>query len=184
MPGWHLADAELLAAENKYTFYKPNRELLARVARGEVVKLIFRFESDDPETPSAERMRVLVDEAIDGVNFKGRLDNEPRYITDLKADDPVEFEARHVISTERDDGDNIVERFIKKCFVTKRVLGEGYQVGYLYREESEREDDSGWRITSNTGTDDSMDGAANVGAASIGSNRPDAAVRGRLVSGG
>jgi hypothetical protein len=135
---------------------------------GEVVKLIFRFDSEDPEAPSAERMWVLVDEVQGQGRFNGRLNNEPRYIKDLKLDDPVQFEACHIINTEHDDDDNIVERYIKRCFVSKRVLNEGYKVGYLYREEPDEERDSGWRITSNTESDEYMDDPGNVAYVSLG----------------
>lgn len=168
MPSWHLANADEIASQHKYTFYKPSREVIGRVVPGEVVKLIFQFESDDPEAPGAERMWVLVDEADDGTHFKGRLNNDPRHIQDLKLDDPVEFESCHIINTEHDDNDNIVERYIKRCFVTKRVLNEGHKVGYLYREEPDEEKDSGWRITSNTETDEYMDDSNNVAYVSLG----------------
>jgi hypothetical protein len=168
MPSWHLENADQIAAENKYTFYKPSRDIILRVMPGEVVKLIFRFDSDDPQAPAAERMWVRVDEVIAGGRFRGRLDNEPRYIKDLKPDDPLEFEACHIINTEHDDNDNLVELYIKRCFVTKRVLDEGFSVGYLYREEPDREDDSGWRVTSNTESDEYMDDSANIAYVSLG----------------
>lgn len=168
MPSWHLENADEIASQYKYTFYKPTREIIKQVVPGEVVKLIFRFESDESEAPRAERMWVLVDEVRDGIHFKGRLNNEPRYIQDLKLDDPVEFEACHIINTEHDDDDNPVDRYIKRCFVTKRVLDEGLKVGYLYREEPDEERDSGWRITSNTETDEYMDDADNVAYVSLG----------------
>lgn len=168
MPSWHLEDADQIAAENKYTFYKPSREIIEKVKPGEVVKLIFRFECDDPEAPAAERMWVLVDQVQGKGRFRGRLNNEPRHIQDLKLDDPVEFEACHIINTEHDDDDNIVERYIKRCFVTKRVLDEGYKIGYLYREAPDEERDSGWRITSNTESDEYMEDSNNVAYVSLG----------------
>ncbi len=168
MPSWQLENADVIAAENKYTFYKPSKELIERVAPGEVVKLIFQFESDDPEAPAAERMWVLVDEVLGNGRFKGRLNNEPRYIQDLKLDDPVEFEARNIINTEHDDHDNLVERYIKRCFVTKCVLNDGLKVGYLYREEPDEEGDSGWRITSDTESDEYMENADNIAYVSLG----------------
>jgi hypothetical protein len=163
-----LINADPIAAENKYTFYKPSPEIISRVTAGETVKLIFGFESDDPNAPRAERMWVVVDEVKGSGRFKGRLDNEPKYIQDLKHGDPVEFEACHIINTEHDDNNNVVERYIKRCFVTKRVLNEGLKVGYLYREEPDEEKDSGWRITSNTESEEYMDDSQNVAYVSLG----------------
>ncbi len=59
MPSWYLANADEIASQHKYTFYKPSPEVIGRVAPGEVVKLIFQFESDDPEAPGAERCGYL-----------------------------------------------------------------------------------------------------------------------------
>ena len=168
MPSWHLEDADPIAAENPYTFYKPSRELISRVRPGEVVKLIFCFTSDDPEAPRAERMWVLVDEVLPDESFRGRLNNEPRHIQDLKLDDPVSFQACHVINTEHDDDDNLVERYIKRCFVTKRILDDGQLVGYLYREEPDEEKDSGWRLTANDESDDYMSDSENLAYVSLG----------------
>jgi hypothetical protein len=168
MQSWYLADADELAADYKYTFYKPSEKVIQEIAIGEVVKLIFRFESENPEAPAAERMWVLVDEMTDQGCFKGRLNNEPMYITDLKLDDHIEFKSCHIISTEHNDTDNIVERYIKRCYVTNRVLYDGKPAGYLYREEPDHEDDSGWRITANDETDEYMENSKNSSYVSLG----------------
>lgn len=168
MKSWHLANADEIAQENRYTFYKPSDRIIQKVAVGEVVKLIFRFESEDPDAPAAERMWVLVDEVGPQGHFKGRLNNEPRHIVDLKLDDPVEFQPCHIINTEHDDNDNLVEKYIKRCFVTNRVLRDGVPVGYLYREEPDHEDDSGWRFTANDETDEYMEDSDNSAYVSIG----------------
>jgi hypothetical protein len=168
MPTWQLVDADPIAAENPYTFYKPSRDLIARVRPGETVKLIFRFDSTDSKAPSAERMWVVVEEVRSDGAFRGRLDNEPRYIADLKIGDPVEFNSCHIISTEHDDNDNLVERYITRCFVTNRVLVDGRRVGYLYREEPDEEEDSGWRLTANDESDEYMSNAENLAYVSLG----------------
>lgn len=169
-PSWFLVDADELVSQYKYTFYKTPRNLIGKVSVGEVVKLIFRFESDDPEAPGAERMWVLVDEIGQGGTFKGRLDNDPKYIQELKAGDPISFSACHIINTEHDDddNDNLVERYIKRCFVTNRVLNDGMRAGYLYREEPDEEKDSGWRITANDESDEYMDDSKNCAYVSLG----------------
>lgn len=168
MPSWHLADAAELAARHPYTFYKSPPEAIAQVRPGEVVKLIFAFHSDDPHAPGAERMWVLVDTLEPHGRFTGKLDNMPGYIQDLQAKDPVAFEARHIINTQHDDDDNLVNRYAGLCFVTKRVLEDGAPVGYLYREEPDNDDDSGWRFTANDESDDYMHDSANVALVSLG----------------
>ena len=64
-----------------------------------------------------------------------------------------------MINTEHDDDDNLVARYIKRCFVTRRVADDGQPVGYLDREEPDEENDSGWRITANDESDEYMSDA-------------------------
>lgn len=171
MPSWRLIDADIIALEHKYTFYKPSRELIRQLKPGEIVKLIFEFDSDDPEMPRAERMWVQVDEIDELGGFKGRLNNKPMYIKDIKLDDPVQFQACHIISTahnHQDDQENLVERYIKRCDVTHRILYDRQKVGYLYREDPSDEDDSGWAFTANDESDEYMDTSANVAYVSLG----------------
>ncbi|MES2319055.1 MAG: DUF2185 domain-containing protein [Pseudomonadota bacterium] len=168
MPSWHLENADTTAAENKYTFFKSPRETIALVTPGEVVKLIFVFESEDPDAPRAERMWVLVDSIEPSGKYVGRLNNHPSWIKDIKLDDPVTFDATNIINTEHDDDDNLVERFIKRCYVTNRVLKDGAKVGYLYREAPDNERDSGWRFTANDESDEYMDDSKNTVFVSVG----------------
>lgn len=168
MPSWSLKDADAIADANKYTFYKPRRELIAKVKPGEVVKLMFGFESDRPDTPEAERMWVLVDRVYADGRFEGRLNNEPEWITDLEIEDRVDFNAAHIIDTEHDDTDNLVRRYQDRCLVTKRILEDGCKVGYLYREAAEAEQDSGWRITANDESAEYMSEADNCRLVSVG----------------
>ena len=168
MPTWQLENADEIAAANKYTFFKSPRETISMVRPSEVVKLIFVFDSDNPDAPRAERMWVIVNHVYPDGSFVGRLDNEPQWIQDLKLGDEVTFDARHIINTEHDSDDNIVERYIKRCFVTQRILRDGAKVGYLYREEPDNEKDSGWRFTANDESDEYMDNSKNIAFVSVG----------------
>ena len=55
------------------------------------------------------------------------------------------------------------------------MLDDGQLVGYLYREEPDQENDSGWRITANDESDEYMDDAGNIAYVSLGAvlNRDD-----------
>lgn len=168
MTAWTLEDTDKIAAAHKYTFYKPPRDIIALVKLGEVVKLIFCFESDDPEAPRAERMWVLVDEIDANGRFFGRLNNEPRWMEGLKLGDRVSFDASNIINTEHDDNNNLVESYLKRCYITKRILKDGAKVGYLYRESPDRENDSGWRFTANDESDEYMNESENLCYVSVG----------------
>jgi hypothetical protein len=168
MPSWHLEDASRRAEQNRYTFYKPGPAEISQIKAGELVKLIFHFESDHPDAPDAERMWVIVD-AIDGAGgFTGRLDNTPRWIKDLHPGDLITFRDVHIINTEHDDHDNIVNRYLPRCFVTKRILVDRQRVGYLYRETPDNEKDSGWRIMAGDESQEYMDDATNTSFVSLG----------------
>lgn len=165
---WKLEDAQKLADEFPYTFHKPSKEVVSQLKEGNQAKLIFEFESDDPEAPKAERMWVEITEVKNGM-FSGYLDNEPAYIKDLKHKDPVVFRECHIIDTDLDDPvPSITDKYIKRCFVTHNILYEGRKVGYLYREEPDYDDDSGWRFTAGDETDEYMEDSDNSSYVSLG----------------
>jgi len=172
---WKLADAQKIADEFPYTFYKPSKEVVSQLKVGNQAKLIFEFESDELEAPSAERMWVEITCIKKGV-FSGYLDNDPQYIRDLKHKDPIEFSDHHIIDTDlKDPVVSIADKYIKRCFVTHNILYEGRKVGYLYREETDYDDDSGWRFTAGDETDEYMEDSDNSSYVSLGSvlNRDD-----------
>lgn len=168
MPIWQLDDPTDIAAANKYTFYKPSPEVLSKVSVGEVVKLIFRGESDDADSVHVERMWVIVDVVHPGGRFEGRLDNDPFNIRGLQAGDPVSFEARHIIQTEHREPHDFTARFVKRAFVTHRILRDDQPVSFLYREAPDDEQDSGWRFTAGDETDEYMADVNNMSYVSLG----------------
>ncbi|ESU20217.1 hypothetical protein FSS13T_27460 [Flavobacterium saliperosum S13] len=48
------------------------------------------------------------------------------------------------------------------CFATDKITVEGMEIGYMYREESEEEIDSGWRFFSGTEDQDYVDNPNNT----------------------
>lgn len=131
MASWTLVDASAIAVRHPYTFYKPDAETIDRVAAGESVKLIFAFDTDNPDAPRAERLWVTVEGIEADGAFSGRLDNYPQYIRDLSLGERIVFEARHIINTEHDPRETPISRYARRCFVTRRVIDEGKAVGYL-----------------------------------------------------
>ena len=132
------------------------------MAPGNQVKLIFCFDSDEPDMPRAERMWVTVDEVASG-SFKGTLDNEPKHMTQISIGDAVQFKACHIINTDIDDPTaESFERYFKRCFVTQRILEGGEKPGYVYREPPERDDDSGWRFLVGDESDEYVNDSSNT----------------------
>ena len=165
---WWLTDATESQQRSPYTFYKPSNTTIGQLITGSLVKLIFEFDDPDPDVPSAERMWVKV-RKIDGGRFLGELDNVPHHIKTLQLGACVEFESRHIIQTDIDEvAPDLVQKYLPRCFVTRKVLYDGEKVGRAYREEPEGENDSGWRILAGNETEEYMDDEENVFFVSLG----------------
>ncbi|MBQ5947201.1 DUF2185 domain-containing protein [Massilia sp. ST3] len=172
MPSWRLDNGAELAARYRYTFHRPSDARIARVGPGDSVKLIFRFDSDEPDAPEAERMWVEVESADGAGGFTGRLDNVPGHIKDLQLGDPLAFRDIHIIALQSPDGgageETLPSRYSGRCFVTRKILYEGERIGYFFREAPGADDDSGWRIMAGDEDDDYMNDDDNVFYVSLG----------------
>ena len=148
---WHLENGDERVRDSKYTFYKPSQSIVSKLVPGNYCKLIFNFNSDNAEHPSAERMWAII-QKIENGKFIGQLDNVPLYIKDLQAGDFIEFEAKHIIDVDIEDNEpNIVEKYLDRCFATKNIIYKKEKIGYLYREDPMKGEkngfkDSGWRF--------------------------------------
>lgn len=165
---WWLADAQKLADDYPYTFHKPSYEVVQMLKPEDEVKLIFRFDSDDPEAPNAERMWVQITKKSNR-EFEGVLHNEPAYIKDLKYGELLTFKEKHIIQVSIDDPvPSKTDKYLPRCFVTQRIMRDGQKIGYLYREEPDREEDSGWRFMCGDESDEYMDDVENICLVSLG----------------
>jgi hypothetical protein len=175
LPGsWRLTDIEEHVKSCKYTFYRPSVEVISQLAKGDLVKLIFEFDSENPEHPNAERMWVRVIER-EKDHMKGLLDNSPFFLSDLYWGDLINFESKHILDSDLDDEvPDLVEPYRKFCIVTKRILKQKTNVNYLYREEplpkkkDEDIEDSGWRIFSGNEDEDFIEEADNFSKVTLG----------------
>jgi hypothetical protein len=175
VPGsWRLVDSEELAKQYKYTYYKPSRKITNQLKVGNLAKLNFQFESTNNEDPSGERMWVIITE-VNQNTFKGTLDNNPFYLSELYYQDEIEFEHKHIIDHDLEISEpNLVDKYYDRCFVTNKVLYENAKVNYLYREEPMEKDDdrdyvdTGWRILAGDETDEYMDDPNNTNLVSLG----------------
>lgn len=171
---WSLVDSEELAKEHKYTYYKPSRKITNQLKIGNLVKLNFQFESTNDEDPLGERMWVIITE-INQDKFKGTLDNNPFYLSELYYQDVIEFEHKHIIDHDLEISEpNLVSKYHDRCFVNNQILYDGEFVNYLYREEPMEDDeerdyvDTGWRLMTGKETDEYMDNSDNFSFVSLG----------------
>ena len=174
MRSWKLDNAKDVQKEFPYTFYKPSEEIISKLKVGDIVKLIFSFESDEPNVPRAERMWVII-QSINSESYVGTLDNDPYHIKDIKAGDRVDFRKEHIIDFDtiedlgiEDTNADIIESYFKKCFVSNQIMNEGFKVGRLYKEKPEDEDDTGWVLLSNYESQEYMDDSSNMQFIAIG----------------
>ena len=164
---WSLDNAAEVQKEFPYTFYRPSDEVTDSLKPGDLIKLIFRFESDEPDAPAAERMWVIIEAINKDGTFIGKLDNDPFHIKDIKAGDEVRFSREHIIQYNTiDDLDiedtNDITKYLKKCFVSNHIMHDGYKVGRLYREEPEDENETGWTFMSDYETQEYVDDSKNL----------------------
>lgn len=97
---YQLADGEARHRESPETFEIPTAKERNSVTAGDSVKLI--FEITDGSRTQVERMWVKVTGMKEGL-FEGLLNNDPFCTDELKAGEPLAFEARHIIQIERAD---------------------------------------------------------------------------------
>lgn len=171
---WSLVDCEKLAKENKYTFYKPSRNITNQLRVGNLAKLNFQFDSTNEQDPLGERMWVIITEKTEN-KFKGKLDNNPFYLSELYYQDIIEFEHKHIIDHDLEIYEpNLVDKYNNRCYVNNQILYEGEFVNYLYREEPLEDDedkdfiDSGWCLMTGNETDEYMNNKNNFSFVSLG----------------
>ena len=165
---WFLDDGAALAKEFPYTFWKPSAELTGNLAPDDFVKLIFQFADPVDGYPNAERMWVKI-ARVGPDGFVGTLSNTPYYIASLEFGDVIHFQEKHIIDASIDDPvPDPTLKWQPKCIATDRILQDGENVGRLYREAPDHDNDSGWRFMANDETQDYLDNAENSHEVSLG----------------
>ncbi|WP_183581124.1 immunity protein Imm33 domain-containing protein [Mucilaginibacter sp. X5P1] len=170
---WSLDNAVEIQKEFPYTFYRPPDEIIDSLKPGDLVKLIFRFESDEPDVPAAERMWVIIEIINEDGSFVGKLNNDPFHIKDIKLGNKVRFSRQHIIQyntlNDLDIKDtNDISKYLKKCFVSNHIMHDGYKVGRLYWEEPEDENETGWTFMGDYETQEYVDDSKNLQYIAIG----------------
>lgn len=96
---WDLGDVQKLVDEIQNKFFKPSIEIIEPIEKGHKVKLTFNFKSDTPKAPNNEQLWVDILLVQDN-KFLGQLEDNPKYIQELKCGEIIEFEARNIIDTD------------------------------------------------------------------------------------
>ncbi len=133
-----IYDSRITAAENPHTFYQPCEERRNAVTAGDLVKVVFQFESenDDGGMVMPERMWVEITGTAqqDGEEMLvGKLQSQP--CNDIiECDEVVTFIRGAIIEIETERTDDPVETNVqdegifKRCLVDERVWEDGIPV--------------------------------------------------------
>lgn len=156
-----ILDPRPIAASAKYTFFLPTENEIAAVARGDLVKLTFEYTHQTDEW-EVERMWVTVKE-VEGETLYGVLENQPFEKTSmLKIGTQITFKRYNIVEILWADGKPAPPRgeyreYWERCLVDACVVDGSEPVEYIYREDSNMQQDgdkypdSGWRIRGRMG---------------------------------
>lgn len=67
----------------------------------------------------------------------------------------------------REELKQLVPNNVGGCFITDRVTVDGRKIGYMYREEAERPEDSGWRFFSGDESQEYIDDLSHTGVYAV-----------------
>jgi hypothetical protein len=164
-----LEDVEKAAALHPETFFIPGTAERESQKVGDSVRLHFLLQDAGPDEPRAERIWVTITQAQGGGSYKGTLQTAPIYLREFKIGDEVVFGPRHIARTIIKKGDpRWIDSSELKAFVSNMCLEKGNGVRFLYREEPDRSEDSGWRMFSGNEPDGYVDDPSNIRLMNVG----------------
>lgn len=164
MKEWKLEDVETTNREYPNSFFIPTLDERTSQKEGALVRLHFQLNNPQENEPRAERMWVEISETkMFGQRYKGILTNQPACIKGLNIGDEIEFEAKNIaqIYIRKEDpmwsdiGD-------KKALVSKMCMEDNAVICWIYREEADRDIDSGWRVFSGEESEEYIDNPNNI----------------------
>jgi hypothetical protein len=164
MSQWTLEDIEEASRINPDTFFIPTESERNDRVVGDVVRLHFVLSNPAPGDPRAERMWVeIVDIDLPGSRYQGLLMNQPEYIKNLDAGDPVDFDPGHIARVLVKEGDpRWIDCMEKGALVSEMIFQSDKTVRFAYREKPDNEKDSGWRLFAGSETDEYCNDADNI----------------------
>ena len=141
-PEYHLENVVQSHATNPRTFLIPDKNQIAGLELGKLVKLVFVMETIQEDGCRAEKMWVMITEKNDSI-FKGCLDSSPYYLKTIKKGDIISFNTENIAGIY----DNTAP-FNEKLFalITKKAL-DFQQINWVIRTDDINNDlDSGWQF--------------------------------------
>jgi len=101
--------------------------------------------------------------------YVGTLQNQPVFIDSLQEGDTVKFKPHHIAQTiiKKNDS-NWIDSFGQNALVSALCFDEGEEVRFLYRENGDNPQDSGWRMFTGLETEEYNDDPKNIRIVEVG----------------
>ena len=166
---WALENVDAAHARAPDSFFIPSLEERRALRPGDIVKLIFLLTNQSTaNVPRAERMWVRID-SVRGDQFTGRLDNIPKYLQTLAADDQIAFNVEHIAQIVIKRGHPLwCDCAEQKALVSEAALATESSARWIYREPPDNPDDSGWRVFEGSEDDAFANDARNIRLVTVG----------------
>ena len=155
--GFSLEDVQAKHQKNPRHFLIPSQEEINQLKLGDQVRLIFVLDTVLENGCRAERMWVELTEIRDG-KFKGRLTNQPAYITSVRLGDELDFAREHIASLMLPQLNLDTQKgamITKDCFLRR-------EINWAIHDEPHHPQDSGWQFFTGYESQEDLDDPSKI----------------------
>ncbi len=155
--GYSLEDVQAKHQKNPRHFLIPSQEEINQLKLGDQVRLIFVLDTVLENGCRAERMWVELTEIRDG-KFKGRLTNQPAYITSIQLGDELDFAREHIASLMVPQLNLDTQKgamITKDCFLRR-------EINWAVHDLPHNPQDSGWQFFTGYESQEDLDDPSKI----------------------
>ena len=155
--GYSLEDVQAKHQKNPRHFLIPSQEEINQLKLGDQVRLIFVLDTVLENGCRAERMWVELTEIHDG-KFKGRLTNQPAYITSIQLGDELDFAREHIASLLVPQLNLDIQKgamITKDCFLRR-------EINWAVHDLPHNPQDSGWQFFTGYESQEDLDDPSKI----------------------
>ena len=155
--GYSLEDVQAKHQKNPRHFLIPSQEEINQLKMGDQVRLIFVLDTVLENGCRAERMWVELTEIRDG-KFKGRLTNQPAYITSIQLGDELDFAREHIASLMLPQLNLDTQKgamITKDCFLRR-------EINWAVHDLPHNPQDSGWQFFTGYESQEDLDDPSKI----------------------
>ena len=155
--GFSLEDVQAKHQKNPRHFLIPSQEEINQLKLGDQVRLIFVLDTVLENGCRAERMWVELTEIRDR-KFKGRLTNQPAFITSIQLGDELDFAREHIASLMIPQLNLDTQKgamITKDCFLRR-------EINWAIHDEPHHPQDSGWQFFTGYESQEDLDDPSKI----------------------